>query len=108
MGIIPNYTRRKGEMLRNGRPFHLSEWGIHTEYENSIDISEQLLKITEKLKDKVSVINEICSQYRITCSFVVVINIEQGIKPTIGFESDFIKFACSINADVGIDLYICS
>lgn len=108
IGITPTYVREKGEILRNGNIFPLSEWGIETEYIESLDINDQLSIITEQLKDKVVIINEICTLYNLKCTFVIVVNIEQEEKPAMYFDSEFIQFAASINADIGFDLYFYS
>lgn len=108
MGIIPTYLRKKGEKLRCGKPFHMTEWGFETEYEPSYDINDQLNKVTEQLKNKECIINEICSKYEISPTFVIVVNVENGEFPAMYFNTDFIKFAASINADIGFDPYFYS
>ena len=106
IGLKPTYLRKKGELLKNGRKFHLSEWGIGTEYEPSLNIDNQLFKITEQLIGKECIINDMCYKNSAKCHFVIVINVEEGKIPVMAFDQDFIHFASSINAQVGFDLYV--
>ena len=103
--IVPSYVRHSNEILGNGRLFGHDEWGIETDYDISLDISEQLSKMMDVIVDKGIAIRKLCEKFNANNSFLVVINLENGQIPVMSLNSNFIEFAASINAEIGFDVH---
>ncbi|WIW70179.1 DUF4279 domain-containing protein [Anaerosinus gibii] len=107
--INPQKSWVKGDDIE-GRSFKRKDtcWVISTEYEESLDINEQLLKVVAILEDKQKKLIELKRTYNVDYLFGIVVNIESNEKPTMYFDSKFIEFAHDIQAEFYIDLYIFS
>lgn len=108
LGIAPNHTHHKSEILKSGRVLGYDVWGIETDYEESLDITDQFNKIIDPLRDKAGKINEILSLYKAECKFCIVVNVENGEFPAMYFDRELIKFMASINAEIEFDPYFYS
>ncbi|MED4057380.1 DUF4279 domain-containing protein [Niallia taxi] len=58
-----------------------TSWDLGTGYQVSLDVNDQLQKIIIKLKNKVSIINEIKDAYSVECNSFIVVKIEEGNTP---------------------------
>ena len=106
LGITPTNTMKKGELgSPEHPPYRFTSWSYGTDYEETLDIDNQLLPVLEALKDKIDIINYIQSTYDAHCSIVIVPEIYDGRTPGIAFEKDTIEFIYRINASIDIDLY---
>lgn len=106
LDVKPTTTRSKDTFPI--KEFANDYWNFDTEYENSLDINDQLAKITNVFLDKGEVLNGICDKFNAKCGFVIVVNVENGEFPAMYFNTNFIQFAASINAEVGFDPYFYS
>jgi hypothetical protein len=107
--IEPNECWEKGEQIRNksiNRSF--SCWIIRTEYEESLDVNNQITSILRKIKDKKNQLIDLKEHKDLDYKIDIVIRIENNEKPAIYLNSDSIEFANSIKAEFEIDLYIYS
>lgn len=108
LGIQPTNSYRKGDLIPNrSTKVYRKEtsWDLGTEYEESIDVNDQLQKIKQQLQNKSSNINELIKAYSLACKFFIVIKIENGETPALYLSKEFIKFASIIEAEIDIDLY---
>lgn len=92
----------------DSRPRWFSLWEISTGNEESFDINDQLLKIYNLLKDKVSVLNELRGEYNLSYTIEIIPKIEDNEKPALYLDNYIIDFAHEIKAIIDIDLYIYS
>lgn len=106
LDVTPTSIRSKNTFMIG--EFAKDYWNIETDYEDSLDINNQLVKITNVIFDKSDIINKICSKFNAKCGFNIVVNVENGEFPAIYFETGFIKLAASINAEIGFDPYFYS
>lgn len=79
-------------------------WRIETQYIESIDVTEELNKIYNILKDKTNIFKEIKNKYSVFFKFNIVIHFTDN--PIISLERDIIKFAAEIDAEFDFDTYI--
>ncbi|MDR6723629.1 hypothetical protein J2W91_002091 [Paenibacillus amylolyticus] len=103
--ITPTSITRKREIINAKHSHPETSWTLSTEYEESLDVNEQLNKVMNVLKDKVDEINTIQIQNQLKSKFFIVIVMENGYTPALYFDSYLIKFADSIHAEIDIDLY---
>lgn len=86
LGIQPTNSYRKGDLIPNrSTKVYRKEtsWDLGTEYEESIDVNDQLQKIMQQLQNKSSNINELIKAYSLACKFFIVIKIENGETPAL-------------------------
>ncbi len=83
-----------------------TEWLLTTEKESCKVVFRQFEKLMKLLVGKEKVINQICSNHKISVGFCVTIWMEDGDKPEIVLTKEIVLFLASINAEVGFDLYI--
>ncbi|MCG7376764.1 DUF4279 domain-containing protein [Paenibacillus sp. ACRSA] len=103
--FTPTSITRKGDIINAKHSHPETSWTLSTEYEESLDVNEQLNKVMNVLKDKVDEINTIQVQNQLKSKFFIVIVMEDGYTPALYFDSNFIKFADSIHAEIDVDLY---
>ncbi|MEI2364602.1 DUF4279 domain-containing protein [Niallia circulans] len=118
LGIKPTRAYRKGEAVKRpsnpnvtskGTHYRLhTSWELGTDYEESLDINEQLNSVLSQLEDKAEELNRLKRKYGLAYRFVIVIQIENNEKPAMYFDRRFIRFADSIGAEVDFDLYVYS
>ncbi|CAH2213577.1 DUF4279 domain-containing protein [Tepidibacter aestuarii] len=97
------FTRREKNLEKK-----YSCWRISTGYEESVDIVLQLNKIINILNDKKAILQDLKKVYSFDYRIDAVINIENGEAPALYIESEIIKFANDIGAELDFDLYILS
>ncbi|MFJ7935005.1 DUF4279 domain-containing protein [Sporosarcina sp. NPDC096371] len=76
LDITPTKTMKKGERRTSNHPEHppyfFTSWSYGTDYEETLDIDDQLLPVLEAFKDKIDVINHIQNTYDTQFSIVIV------------------------------------
>lgn len=109
LSIQPNEHWMKGDKVKDKDIERVDTcWTVHTEYEESIDINEQLKKILNILIPKLNELKEVQSAYNLEYRFCIIINIENNEKPAMYINGEMIKFVYEINAEIDFDLYIYS
>ena len=108
LGITPNFTRDKKEILKNGKEFGDTEWGVAFQKHPSWDIEEHFNEMLRLFKGKEEKLVEVAEKCNAEWNLVYVIEIENGDKPAIGFTKSMISFLYDIKAEVGFDYYIYS
>ena len=108
LAILPNYTRSKDEVLKNGRKFGHTEWGIETEYDISLDVEEQFEKVYSIISEKVEILERLRVECNAEWSILFVIKIENGETPAMHLSKKIVKFAATIDAEIDFDVYVLS
>lgn len=90
------------------RPSTETSWSISTAKEESFDVDEQTRKLLSLLKNKTETLEKIKEKYDVTFIFSLLIEIENGEKPSIYSSVETNQFLGSIGAESSIDLYIYS
>lgn len=103
--IQPSSQWNKGDVLKNGRIREFSGWEISTEYQESLDISEQLNQIFTRIRDKREELIALCQSDGVECRFCFVIKIENGQTPAMTLDREIIAFANAIKAEFEFDIY---
>jgi len=109
LAITPSEHWINGEAI-NGRDISRTYtcWTLSTGYLESLDISEPLDILLQKLSGKRDKLLMLKKLLNINYKFEVVINIEEGQTPAIYLKSHAIEFAHSIRAEFDFDLYVYS
>ncbi|MCR8842638.1 DUF4279 domain-containing protein [Paenibacillus sp. SC116] len=114
LGIKPTMAYRKGDVIKrkssikhDGRVHYRKEtaWDLGMDYEESLDVDDQLSKIINVLSDKREVIVEIQNRFCVECKLFIVIIVEEGLTPVLFLNKRAIDFAHAIHAEIDIDLY---
>lgn len=107
IGLIPTKEYLKGDSTKSRRnTYKETSWSIHTDYEESYDINDQLEKIMLLLNGKLDKLIEIKKEYNVKMLFMIVVIIENNETPAMYFRKPFIHFLSDIDAEVGFDLYV--
>ncbi|WP_438348010.1 DUF4279 domain-containing protein [Paenibacillus sp. FA6] len=106
--ITPTRTWFKGDNIRGNLFRKETCWELATEYEESLDINDQIDEIKELIKNQEDEIVKLIRQNKLECKFDVVINIENNVKPAIYLNKEIIKFLHDLGAEIDIDLCIYS
>jgi hypothetical protein len=108
LGVKPTRAFNK-VVIATGTVFRLgANWELGTDYEESLDINNQLNIILSHLESKEEELNRLKNNYDLAYRFIIVIQIENNEKPAMYLDSRFIHFADSIGAEVEFDLYVFS
>jgi hypothetical protein len=106
--ITPTETYKKGDVIPH-RSTNLyrkeTSWNLKTDYQDSLDVNNQLKQIISKLCNKTAIINEIKNTFSIESTIFIVVKIEEGNTPAFYLGKDIIKFAANIGAEFDIDMY---
>lgn len=115
MNLQPTHSYKKGEIIqRKSNPNNNEHiirirketvWEYGTDYEDSFNVEEQLVKVLTQLKGREQKINEICKKYNLKCMFMIVITMNDGYTPTLIMNTEIIEFVHSIEAEIHFDLY---
>ena len=106
LSISPSHKWRKGDPLKNGGSEESSGWEICTDYEESLDINDQLNKIVSKLSIKQEQLINICNKNGMESRFCIAIIIENGQTPSVGLSKEIIEFAHFLKAEIDFDIYV--
>ncbi|CFQ39121.1 MULTISPECIES: DUF4279 domain-containing protein [Yersinia] len=90
------------------RPSTETSWSVCTEKEESYDVNEQTKKLLFLFKDKTEILEKIKEKYAVTFILSLLIEIENGEKPSIYWSAETNKFLGDIGAESSIDLYVYS
>lgn len=105
LGINPTKSWLKGDIIREKLRRKNTAWEFSTGYVESLDVNEQMSQIINKLKDKVPVLLDLKKRNGLEYGIIIVIVINNGYTPALGFDNSAIEFLHLIGADVDIDLY---
>ena len=105
--IIPNYTRYKTEVLRNGNMFGHTEWGMCFESHPSWYLEDLFNEMYQVFKNKEKLLANVAKQCNAEWNAVYIVEIKNGDIPVLLFKKNMIDFFHEIGAEVGFDMYIC-
>ncbi|WP_214890488.1 DUF4279 domain-containing protein [Exiguobacterium sp. s142] len=107
LGIIPTETFKRGENSKHSsHPNEYTSWSLGTGYQPSFDVNEQLQHIIMQLRGKETILDAIYATYDdMQARFIIVIVMEEGQTPALGFDLETIQFVHRIRAEFDIDLY---
>jgi len=107
MGVTPTLTRRKDEFPQQSIAAGVAcaEWILELEEKNCTAISIVFDNLYNILKDKTIIINNLCNEYDIKAWFEIVVHTKEENGPELVLTRENIKFASSLNAGIGFNLY---
>jgi len=121
LGIIPNSTTKKGDLLKTNKPCEFSFWYFNTEEQIEYDdvdqyryklgpLSEyglevQMKKIIDLLKPKKDILISLMEKYKLRYIFEGIVVANNGYCPSISLDVETMKFMVEINAEFDVDLY---
>lgn len=109
--ITPTDAYYKNEVFGGGPnkdvPMNKKEccWSVETEYTESIDVTAEIQKVYNILKDKKIELMEISERFAVNYRFVIVIYYGED-NAIIRIEKELVKFASDINAEFDFDTYV--
>ena len=109
LGIEPTQRYYKGDIIpRINRTREKSFWWIETEYNESLDINDEVLKLMEKLYGKEEILKDLKNKHNLEYVICVVINVKNNQEPAIYLTEEVINLFSLIGIYFEIDLYIYS
>jgi hypothetical protein len=108
LGIIPTECWFKGDKIEGRKILKRKEtgWVLSTEYEESSDVNDQLIKVIGVLEDKVNLLKEISEKYNAKLKIDIIIRVRNGKTPVIILSQRIISFVHGTNARIDIDVLI--
>ena len=106
--ITPTRIWFKGDIIRGDLIRKETCWELATEYEESLDINDQIDQVKKLIQIQQEEIVKLIRQYNLECKLEVIINIENNEKPAIYLNKETVKFVYDLGAEIDIDLYIYS
>lgn len=107
--LQPTDSWMKGDKISGKNRYRVDScWFFGTGDEESVDITEQFLKILTVLRNKQDALIDMRYKYELEYQFNVIIKIEGGIKPIMSLDRSVIEEINKLNASVDFDLYIYS
>lgn len=78
---------------------------LGTEYEDTLDVEEQILKVLNKLYGKENSIIGFSEKYNLQSMLMIVITMNDGYTPALVINKKIIDFVHNIGAEIHFDLY---
>jgi hypothetical protein len=109
--IIPTTAYYKNEVFFGGPnkdiPMNKKEccWSVETEYTESIDVTAEIQKIYDIIKDKTTELIEISERFSVKYLFMIVIYYGED-NAIVRIGKELIKFASDIDAEFDFDNYV--
>ena len=103
VGTEPSHTRTKADF--KFPEYAATVWEISTEYEESLDIMDQVLKIQRQLEKKPGEIRAYCEENDICAGFCIVILSNGNYLPCTSLSAQFVSLAAQLNARIDFDIY---
>lgn len=105
-GIMPSWVRQKDEVLKNGRFFGHTEWGIETEMFCTDDALPVIEQLSSLITSKPDTLKEVANECNAEWNILFSIDIRNEDAPAIYFPAKFIEFCGEISATIGFDMSI--
>ncbi|ANC77525.1 hypothetical protein ABE65_012240 [Fictibacillus phosphorivorans] len=103
--ITPTESYKKGDSISTNSSLHRKEtsWDYGTDYQNSLDVNEQLQQVMDQLRDKCSIINELQAEFGLASKIYIVIRMVNEQAPALYLEKDILTFVSNIGAEIEVD-----
>jgi len=106
IGIKPDKTWRFDEPIQNTTSRYKHDgWQLSTDEIESLDLSEQLSIIENRIRPFLQQIIDTCKEFKIDAEISCSIDVDDDQYPTLHFERDAIKLISKLNAEIDIDMY---
>lgn len=107
LNIQPSERYRNGDLIEDSfyRYRQRSVWRISSGYQEDLYLDESFKKVIDPLRNKIELINNLCSEFDASCHLNVVSEMFNGQAPALGFPADIVRFAADVQADIDLDLY---
>ena len=107
MDILPTTTRTKDSFPPQSitAGFARTGWALEIEEEHCLALSILFERLIEILRGKEGIINGFQNDYGIEASISISIHMHQAANPEIWLPQEAVKFAATINASIGFDIY---
>lgn len=105
IGINPNLSGKKGEIVNGKMPYPDSFWEVFTKREASLDVSDQIKKIIKILKPSFQKLKDLIEEYQLTPLLSVLIVIDNGEAPSLSLSREEISFFNNLNTEMDFDIY---
>ena len=105
-GIMPSWVRQKDEVLKNGRFFGHTEWGIETEMFCTDDALPVIEQLSSLITSKPDTLKEVANECNAEWNILFSIDISNEDAPAVYFPAEFIEFCGEISATIGFDISI--
>lgn len=106
IGILADTVRLPDELLKNGRRFGHTEWGIETTQEECEELEPLLRKLLAKLPCGPQRLRKIAQSHSAEWHVLIWITTYGNECPELYFPTDIIQFMADIHAQMGFDHYI--
>lgn len=105
LSVQPNYQRYRGEVVgKSNYIFDHDEWGISTERIESVEVSECLSMLIDRMSSKVSDMVFLAQRYSAEWHILVEVDIYKQRLPIIIFDQTIIDFIYKIKGQLGFDM----
>lgn len=103
--ITPTECYKEGDSISANSSLHRKEtsWDYGTDYQNSLDVNEQLQQVMNPLRDKCSNIYELQAEFGLASKIYIVIRMVNEQAPALYLEKDILTFALNIGAEIEVD-----
>ena len=107
MGILPTQNRVKDSFPPQSIAAGIAQtgWVLEIKEEHCLAVSILFERMIDMLSGKEEIINNVQNDYGIEASFSVSIHMHEAANPEIWLPQEAVKFAASINASIGFDIY---
>ncbi len=105
LNIRPTCLYRIGEK-QTYKPAIENSWSLGTEYEESLDISEQLGKVMRLLYNKENKLIQLKEKFELHYKIFIVIKMYSEQTPSVFLSKKEIDFASKIGAEFDFDMYV--
>lgn len=107
LNLEPNDFWIKGDSVKNRNIVRKDScWSIETGYYESLDISDQINLMINTITGKKELIKKLKHEFKVKYLFLIIVNIEDDVKPVISFGTEIIEFANYIGATIEVAYYI--
>ncbi|AMO85407.1 hypothetical protein B857_02664 [Solibacillus isronensis B3W22] len=106
LGVQPTTIFRMGERINDVRTRSFTSWQYESETIETLDTDDVLFPILNVFQYKTDTINQIKEELNLNIQIELVITMINGYTPGLVISPEFSRFASTINASIGIDMYV--
>jgi hypothetical protein len=106
LGVQPTTILRMGERINDVHTRSFTMWRYESGTIETLDTDDVLLPLLNVFQYKTDTINRIKEELNLNVRIELVINIINGYTPGLTISPEFGKFLSSIDASLGVDMYV--